>query len=87
MCHQNDVKGSIVSHATHVSRLFYKSGMVSKYYSSGMVSKYYTPRLISWVIGSCCVGSLGAPLNLYYKLISCNSNLVVKRIVCTLFHS
>ena len=23
----------------------------------------------------------------YYKLISCNSNLVVKRIVCTLFHS
>ena len=53
----------------------------------GMMSKYYTPRLISWGMGSCCMGSLAAPLNLYYKLISCNSNLVVKRIVCTLFHS
>jgi len=49
--------------------------------------KRKNPRLISWVMGSCCVGSLAAPLNLYYKLISCNSNLVVKRIVCTLFHS
>jgi len=43
--------------------------------------------LISWVVGWCCVGSLAAHLNLYYKLISCNSNLVVKRIVCTLQHS
>jgi len=44
-------------------------------------------ELFSWVMGSCCVGSLAAPLNLYYKLMSCNSNLVVKRIVCTLSHS
>jgi len=36
------------------------------------------------------VSSLSAPFNyknFYYKLTSWNSNLVVKRIVCTLLHS
>jgi len=40
-------------------------------------------QVLSRVVGWCCVGSSAARRNLYYKLISCNSNLVVKRIVCT----